>query len=155
MLRAFEVRGPAAPNPPGQNTEQQVRAYPDQPGLSGQDLEDHLNAIVSRMRLNAGAQDWRQPPAPGQGGTGAQAIVGEQPLGERDGENLAFTTAHPFVPQTLRVELNGLRQALAADGSADFRIAESAGPGSGYDTLLLAWPPLDRDRILVDYQRAA
>lgn len=151
-IRAFEVRAPD--NYSDQLTDRQVRQYPDRPGLQGRDLQDHLGATASRIRLNAGSLDWRQ------GGTstgtgGAAAQVSEALSGDRDGANLDFTTSKPFVPQSLRLFVNGMRQVLAADGTADFTISESAGAGTGYDMIRMAWAPIGRDALIADYQQAA
>lgn len=152
-IRAREVRAPDEYDT--LRTDQQVRQYPDNPGLAGRDLQDHLGYTASRIRLNAGALDWRQGPAGGTGTGGGTAQVSEALSGERDGSNRAFTTSQHFVPQSLRLYVNGMRQVFAADGSADFSISESAGAGTGYDRIVMAWAPLGRDALIADYQQAA
>ena len=153
-LHARDIRAPI--DYPDQLTDRQVRQYPDRPGLQGRDLQDHLGATASRIRLNAGALDWRQPPAPGTGqGSGGQAatqVVGEFPEGDRDGTNLVFATTYAFVPQTLRLYLNGQRAAFGAQ--ADFVVLELQGAGTGFNALQVVWAPLSSDQIQVDYQRA-
>ena len=157
LLRSFEVRAPDKEGALGQQTDRQVRQYPDAAGAYPGDatLEDHLDVTAARIRLNAGALDWRQGPtgSPGNGGAGALP-VSEVPEGDRDGINLSYTTSQKFVPQTLHFWVNGLKQRVAADGSADFRVVESQGPGSGYDTVELAWAALQQDQLFVDYQPA-
>lgn len=152
-IRAWEVRAPETPATLGQQTDRQVRQYPDASGAEpyGATLDQHLDIVASRMRLNAGSLDWRQGPSGGSGGGGIVDMVHEAPEGDRDGTNTVYTTSNPFVPQTLQFFVNGLRQMLDAAGNADFTISESAGVGTGYDTLTLAWAALPQDQLLVDY----
>lgn len=153
MLRSFEVRAPQAPPTLGQQTDRQVRQYPDSAGLpaDGKNLGEHFDILQSRLRLNAGALDWRQGPAGGSGGASG-AVVHEEPNGDRDGTNQVYTTSHAFVPQALQFYVNGLRQRLG--DTNDFTIFESQGVGSGYDSLHIVWAPLESDQLVVDYTQA-
>ena len=156
MLRAFEVRAPESPRVLGQQTDKQVRQYPDAAGNYPRDasLDEHLDVTASRIRLNAGALDWRQGPSAAQGGGGsASAQTTEVPVGVQDGVNLDYHTSAKFVPQPLRLYVNGLRQQVSVLGDADFTVGESAGAGTGFDTITLAWAPLPQDQMVVDYQQ--
>lgn len=155
MLRAWEVRSPQEPRPLGQKTDRQVRQYPDGAGAEpvNATMQDHLDIVASRVRLNAGAVDWRQGPAPGQGGGGDAAQTTEVPEGDKDGVNVRYTTSDKFVPQSLKFYVNGLRQALSSTGDADFTIEESSGVGTGFDTVALSWAPLPQDQMVVDYSQ--
>jgi hypothetical protein len=157
MLRAYEVRSPERPKRLGQRTDRQVRQYPDAAGAEPTDatLEDHLDITASRIRLNAGSLDWRQGGS-GASGAGQQPeVIGEQPFGDQDGANLSFVTASQFVPQSLQVFINGLRQAVNQDGTQDITVGESGGLGTGFDTINTAFALLQNDRILCDYVRDA
>lgn len=47
-----------------------------------------------------------------------QRIVGEVPTGAIDGVNATFSSANPFVPESLEVFVNGCKQAIVADYQA-------------------------------------
>jgi len=67
-------------------------------------------------------------------------VIGETLAGAIDGVNTVFTTANKFDPVTIAAYLNGLR--LHRGAGLDFTVAESGGPGSGYDTLMLWVAPI-------------
>lgn len=152
LIRNSEVRAPDVVD--DTRTNQQVRTYRDAPGADrppqlGDDLEQFFSYVLSRLRLNAGALDWRQPPtSSGAGGTSYE-VVGEAPEGAFDGQNQAFITHRFFVPQSLKVSFNGLRQRFGPQ--SDYTLQESAGQGTGYNTILLAYAPLAGDELLIDY----
>lgn len=78
------------------------------------------------------------------------SVIGEVPSGAIDGVNRAFLTARKFImefggPQ-IAVYLNGTRQQLPDD----YSVSESV-PGSGFDTIVFALPPLPGDNIAADY----
>lgn len=78
----------------------------------------------------------------------AQGLVGPM-----DGSNMVFTTpglelfVHnlPFID--ISVYYNGQRLALLDD----YLVEESAGPGTGYDTVIMGIPPLPGDHLFADY----
>lgn len=77
---------------------------------------------------------------------------GQQLVGVRDGSNVLFTTGSekfvhnlPFI--SVQVYLNGVRLTLLDD----YTVAESAGPGTGYDTVILEVAPRSREKLYVDY----
>jgi hypothetical protein len=74
-------------------------------------------------------------------------------VGPKNGSNLTFTTPSgdkfvnnlPFL--TIAVYYNGLRLQLLDD----YMLSESGGLGTGFDTVLLAYPPVSPDNLLADY----
>jgi hypothetical protein len=83
---------------------------------------------------------------------GEGQVVGEQPTGPIDGINTSFLTAKKFIQGTTRVHLNGQR--LREGALNDYVVLESGGFGSGFDTIVLAIPPVPTpqpDVIIVDY----
>jgi hypothetical protein len=56
-----------------------------------------------------------------------------------------FTHNLPFL--TISIYVNGLRLVLLED----YTISESAGPGTGYDTITLSQAPYSDDHITADY----
>jgi len=88
----------------------------------------------------------------------APVRVGEALSGAINGINTVFTTAAKFVHlppgETIRVYFNGQR--LLRGGGLDFTVAESGGPGTGYDTLMLGFAPYNLgaphvDSLTADY----
>jgi hypothetical protein len=74
-------------------------------------------------------------------------------LGPYDGTNIAFTTPEPFVQNAnmnIRVYLNGQRLHLGALN--DYVAAESGGPGTGFDTILVSVPPRSYEKLIADYR---
>lgn len=74
-------------------------------------------------------------------------------LGDYDGINLTFTTPEPFVQNAnlnIKVYLNGQRLRLGALN--DYVVAESGGPGTGYDTVVVAVPPKNFESLIADYR---
>jgi hypothetical protein len=71
-----------------------------------------------------------------------------------NGVNVTFTTPEKFlhaVPGlSVRVHLNGQRL-LRVD---DYTIAESGGPGTGFDTVVLLHAPVSGDKVFADYYSA-
>lgn len=133
-------------------SEAQLRAYPDDAAADGQDFEQFTNALTSRIRLNARSSDWRRSGLGGGGGeTDADRVYEEIPQGEVDNVNQVFTTAYKFHPQTMALYFNGLRQQRGID--SDFVAQESAGQGTGFDTIRLAYAPGERDTLWADYTR--
>lgn len=74
-------------------------------------------------------------------GAGADMVIGEVPLGAIDGINATFTSLNTFVPSSLAVYLNGLRQRIVGD----YQVAGNA------ITFLVS--PLPNEHLLIDYQR--
>lgn len=72
-------------------------------------------------------------------------------VGAINGVNTSFTTPDEFKhsPPTADICVYYNGQRLVRDD--DFVIAESGGPGSGYDTVVTLFVPVPGDKILVDY----
>ena len=74
-------------------------------------------------------------------------------IGIIDGVNLIFTTPDIFIQDghQIAVYLNGVRQII----SQDYMVAESGGPGTGYNTVIFTIPPkplpLPTDIVTADY----
>lgn len=76
-------------------------------------------------------------------GPPAEAIVhitGETPTGLVNGSNATFTTEFEFVPESVQVYVNGVRQKIVPDYQT-----------VGEQTIILAQSPLTGEHILVDY----
>jgi len=74
-------------------------------------------------------------------------------LGLYDGVNVTFATPEPFVQDSnlnIKVYLNGQR--LRFGPSNDYVVAESGGPGTGYDTVVVAVPPKSFEHLVADYR---
>jgi hypothetical protein len=78
-------------------------------------------------------------------GVGGSAIfeTGETPSGTINGSNATFTSAHAFVPESLEVFLNGLRQKLVSDYVS-----------TGGTTIVFSISPTVGDSISINYQRS-
>jgi hypothetical protein len=88
-----------------------------------------------------------QPSPPGGSRLFQQTLSGPQ-----DGLNLVFTTALKFIasgPARESFFVNGVLQLQGAGN--DYVVSESGGPGTGYDTITMAYPPLSFDRLSVDF----
>jgi hypothetical protein len=73
--------------------------------------------------------------------------------GSYDGVNVSFQTPEPFVQtnqMNIRVYRNGQR--LRFGSVFDYTVAESGGPGTGYDTVIVAVPPKSADNLIADYR---
>jgi hypothetical protein len=76
--------------------------------------------------------------------TPPEAVTGEIPVGPVDSLNVTFTASADFQGSTLKVYLNGQRLT----------------PGAGHDfvhaspTVILNYPPIAGDIILIDYLKA-
>lgn len=72
-------------------------------------------------------------------------------IGAVNGVNTSFTTAEVFVHDLPRLSIavyfNGQRLLL----TDDYSIAESGGPGTGYDTVVTLFAPVPGDKIWADY----
>jgi hypothetical protein len=83
----------------------------------------------------------------------ARYRAGQNLTGDKDGVNVIFRTpglekfAHNLPFLDISVLYNGLRLALLDD----YTVAESGGPGTGYDTIILQMPPVVGDHLLADY----
>lgn len=87
---------------------------------------------------------------------GENSKVGIGLVGSIDGINQTFTTPTKFVHvvggETIRVFYNGQR--LVEGVLDDYTVSESGGPGTGYDTVLLAFAPKGSpglDKLMADY----
>lgn len=75
--------------------------------------------------------------------------------GIQNGSNTIFTlpTTDKFIYNNdykLTLYLNGVRQAY----TDNFLVAESGGPGTGYDTVIFVEAPIAGDELIVDYFKA-
>ena len=68
-------------------------------------------------------------------------IIGEEPLGSINGMNNIYTTANNFIPNSLEVFVNGLKQKLVDDYNI-----------SGTTTIILTFSPNIGEEILVNYK---
>jgi hypothetical protein len=74
-------------------------------------------------------------------------------VGPKDGSNEVFTTPglEPFMHNLpfldISVYCNGVRLALLDD----YMVAESGGPGTGFDTVILTVAPFFNDHLFADY----
>lgn len=81
-----------------------------------------------------------QAGATGPAGVDVSHIIGEFPVGAIDGSNATFITTFEFVPGTVQVYVNGVRQQQPVDFNT-----------SGMQTILLAQSPKTGEIVLVDY----
>jgi hypothetical protein len=86
-------------------------------------------------------------------GTGGFDIQDSPIIGLQDGFNTTFTTPTKFIHTTNHKEViftNGLRNHIPED----YFVAESGGPGTGYDTIVFTIAPMVADVITIDYFEA-
>lgn len=86
----------------------------------------------------------------GGSGTGGFDIQDAALIGIQNGINTTFTTATKFKHIDNFKEViftNGLRNHIPED----YYVAESGGPGTGYDTIVFVAPPLSDDVVTIDY----
>lgn len=88
----------------------------------------------------AGARSWISPPSGGGGGAAGAGVIGEVPTGVIGTTNTVFSLLYSFIPETLIVYLNGLRQRL----TIDFTIVAA-------NQFALTQAPLAGDSLLADY----
>lgn len=71
--------------------------------------------------------------------------------GPVNGLNVVFTTPETFAHAppgiSIRVYLNGQRVLLVDD----YTVAESGGPGTGFDTVIMVEAPRSGDKVFADY----
>jgi hypothetical protein len=83
----------------------------------------------------------------------ARFRIGQVLLGPKDGANVTYTIpfgdkfTHNLPFLTIQVYYNGQRLILIDD----FIIAESGGPGTGYDTVIMEIAPKLEDKLWADY----
>lgn len=83
--------------------------------------------------------------------------AGQNLVGPKNGVNVIFTTpglekfAHNLPFLDISVYYNGVRMSLLMD----YLVAESAGPGTGFDTVIMMIPPLGNDMLFADYVLAS
>lgn len=88
-----------------------------------------------------------QPAPPGGSRFFQQAVTGAI-----DGLNVTFVTALKFVasgPSRETLHYNGVQ--LEAGAGNDYTVSESGGPGTGYDTITMLFPPILGDKISIDF----
>ena len=79
--------------------------------------------------------------------------VAQSLVGPKNGINVIFTTpglekfTHNLPFLDINVYYNGVRQTLLDD----YLVAESGGPGTGFDTVIMSIPPLSNDHLTADY----
>lgn len=74
-------------------------------------------------------------------------------LGSYNGVNVSFQTPEPFVQNSnlnIKVYMNGQRLRFGALN--DYVVAESGGPGTGFDTVIVAVPPKSYENLMADYR---
>jgi hypothetical protein len=77
-----------------------------------------------------------------------------EPVGDKDGLNIDYALPDTVVPSLFRLYRNGVRQMEDTLGTCDFRLSESGGVGTGYDTVeittpaLLSWEQLTADYVI-------
>lgn len=84
------------------------------------------------------------------GGTGGFDVQDAALIGSQDTINITFTTPTKFKHTTKFKEVlfvNGLRQHIPED----YFVAESGGPGTGYDTIIFTNAPYPDDILTIDY----
>lgn len=127
------------------------------------DLETLSDFLLSQVRQILGTDNWFDPvPASLQdladaviGGAVDQFVYNEVPAGNQDGANTVFTAFQFFRPDTIRVYFNGVR--LSRGAGCDFEVEESAGTGTGFDTIRLLdadLAPLAEENLTIDYVKA-
>lgn len=83
-------------------------------------------------------------------GTGGFDVQDAALIGSKDNINVTFTTPTPFKHTSQFKEVifvNGLRQHIPED----YFVAESGGPGTGYDTVVFTTAPFSDDILTIDY----
>jgi hypothetical protein len=83
-------------------------------------------------------------------GTGGFDVQDATLIGNRDNTNITFTTPTLFKHTAQFKEVifvNGLRQHIPED----YFVAESGGPGTGYDTVIFTTAPYPDDILTIDY----
>lgn len=73
-------------------------------------------------------------------------------VGAINGVNTVFTTPQPFLNvggDTAAIYFNGQR--LFEGAGNDYLLAESGGPGTGWDTVTVLFVPKPGDRLTADY----
>lgn len=86
-------------------------------------------------------------------GTGGFDVQDELLIGSKDNLNTTFTTITKFKHTSKFKEVlfvNGLRQHIPED----YFVAESGGPGTGYDTIVFTNAPYPDDILTIDYFEA-
>lgn len=79
----------------------------------------------------------------GPGGAGSGSlVVGETPLGLVNNSNATYTTAFAFVPESVELFINGIRQKRILDFTT-----------SGTTTVLITDSPLTGDLLQINYER--
>ncbi len=99
------------------------------PLLAAANLSDLDNAAIARQNLDVEQTN----------------IYNEVPSGMINGSNATFTTAQAFVPESIRLTLNGLKQIRG--GSGDFNNTDA-------QTIVFSTSPQLGDQILIDYRKA-
>lgn len=75
-----------------------------------------------------------------------------EPVGDKDGVNLAYVLPDAVDRETFRLYRNGIRQRAEDGDGSDFRLAESGGVGSGYDQIVITREALlDWELLTADY----
>lgn len=98
------------------------------------ELNNPITQVIDISFANIGPQG---PP-----GAGADEVKGETPAGIIDGSNATFTSLFPFVPESVALFVNGLRQKIIQDYNT-----------SGNQTIICGVSPGLIDTLLIDYQK--
>lgn len=104
------------------------------PTLAAGELGFELD--TGKFKIGNGFTAWNSQVYAG----GGSIVVGEVPSGTLNGTNTTFTTSHNYVPGTIEVFRNGLREHL----SIGFTEASA-------NTIAFSTAPLSSDDVLVNY----
>ncbi len=112
-----------------------------------------FNAAHKSFLQNSGIVDGLEVSGSGGAGVGGFDVQDADLIGTQNGINATFTTATKFIHTSSFKEVifsNGLRNHIPED----YAIAESGGPGTGYDTIIFVIPPDGDDVLTIDYFEA-
>lgn len=92
---------------------------------------------------------WEESPSGPVPPTGS-FLQNQQLVGVKNSVNTIFTTTAKFLFNGIycpTLYVNGIRQIIPTD----YFVAEGAGPGTGFDTIIFIVPPLVSDNLTIDY----
>lgn len=104
-------------------------------------MTDFVLEVIDDVHVLEIATQGPQGP-PGSPGDGVQ-VFNEIPTGAINGVNATFTTSFSFIPESVAVYINGLRQKVVEDYNT-----------SGDQTILMSVSPETGTNFLIDYIRS-